>query len=169
MRRLLDQQQRRLRDARSAYARDMQKSGDVQRLLRQCLSDLKQEIEGRSAPRYAQNTATAALHTAADYGGRRDPAPVPHGGTESSWALTPLADRGTDLLQSQYRVVSLLSAQCFAAPSGPPGRPATAGPSGATGDSGSLRRSLSANEVKSSSAGLTKGDSARRLAGPSPS
>mmetsp|Transcript_2199 Transcript_2199/g.4847 ORF Transcript_2199/g.4847 Transcript_2199/m.4847 type:complete len:426 (+) Transcript_2199:250-1527(+) len=88
LKRLLEGQQRQLRTTRQEYAAALYSRTELQRFLKQCLLDIRQEIDKLTKPQYAQAPPSFSAF--------------------SSAAAKPL-----ELLQSQDRVVSMLYHKAF--------------------------------------------------------
>merc|ERR1711988_946894 len=89
LKRLLEGQQRSLRAVRQQYAAELYSRAELQRFLKQCLLDIRQEIDRKVKPAYAQSFS-------------------PRAGVDLALAQKPV-----ELLQSQDRVVSMLYHKAF--------------------------------------------------------
>ena len=62
LKRLLEGQQRQLRTTRQEYAAALYSRTELQRFLKQCLLDIRQEIDKQTKPQYAQVIHTHPYH-----------------------------------------------------------------------------------------------------------
>lgn len=91
LKRVLESQQRGVRNLRQTYSAELYGRSELQKLLKQCLLDIRQEVKNKQNPRFALDSKVRKLST-----GR---------GTSE--------DKPLDLLQSQDRVISMLYHRAF--------------------------------------------------------